>query len=78
MFGGLNSLDVELLLDLLAETMGLAPAMRILTILDPELHNAWKIKHSEEVRKTPIKKAGVMAISNYMHLFRTTKSPTHV
>ena len=34
-FGGLNSPDVELLLDLLAETMGMAPAMRIMTMIIP-------------------------------------------
>lgn len=41
-YGGLHSPDVALLLDLLAETMGVASAMRILTILDQEFHAAWK------------------------------------
>ena len=48
-FGGLNSPDVELLLDLLAETMGMAPAMRIMTMLDPELLKSWKVKRRIEV-----------------------------
>ena len=48
-FGGLNSPDVELLLDLLAETMGMAPAMRIMTMLDPELLKSWKVKRRKEV-----------------------------
>ena len=49
-FGGLNSPDVELLLDLLAETMGMAPAMRIMTMLDPELLKSWKVKRRKEVK----------------------------
>lgn len=48
-FGGLNSPDVELMLDLLAETMGIAPSMRILTMLDPELLTSWKVVRSVEV-----------------------------
>ena len=50
-FGGLNSPDVELLLDLLAETMGMAPAMRIMTMLDPELLKSWRVKRRTEVRQ---------------------------
>lgn len=48
-FGGLNSPDICLLLDLLAETMGMAPAMRIMTMLDPELLKSWKVKRRIEV-----------------------------
>ncbi len=48
-YGGLNSPDVELLLDLLAETMGLAQAMRIMTMLDPDLLSSWKVERNTEV-----------------------------
>ena len=51
-FGGLNSPDVELLLDLLAETMGMAPAMRIMTMLDPELLKSWRVTRRTEVKPT--------------------------
>ena len=42
--GGLKSQDVELLLDLLAETNGVEVALRILTQLDVQFHEAWKVR----------------------------------
>ena len=42
--GGLKSQDVELLLDLLAETNGVEVALRILTHLDTQFHEAWKVR----------------------------------
>ena len=50
-FGGLDSPDVGLLLNLLAETIGIAPAMRILTLLDAEFHTSWKSQLLHQVRK---------------------------
>ena len=44
-YGGLKSPDVEIMLDLLAETKGSSPAMRILTLLDPEFLNAWRTQN---------------------------------
>ena len=41
--GGLKSQDVELLLDLLAETSGVEVAIRILTLLDAHFYDAWKV-----------------------------------
>ena len=41
--GGLKSQDVELLLDLLSETNGVEVALRILTLLDNNFHEAWKV-----------------------------------
>ncbi len=49
-YGGLRSPDVELLLDLLAETEGVAPAVRILTMLDQEFHLAWRAHRLQHVR----------------------------
>ncbi len=52
-YGGLHSPDVELLLDLLAETEGIAPAMRILTLLDQEFHMSWRTHQLQQVRTDP-------------------------
>ena len=49
-YGGLKSPDVEIMLDLLAETKGSSPAMRILTLLDPEFLTAWRTQHHMQVR----------------------------
>ena len=47
--GGLKSQDVELLLDLLAETNGVEVALRILTQLDVQFHEAWKVRRVKQV-----------------------------
>ena len=47
--GGLKSQDVELLLDLLAETNGVEVALRILTQLDAQFHEAWKVRKVKQV-----------------------------
>ena len=47
--GGLKSQDVELLLDLLAETSGVEVAIRILTLLDAHFHDAWKVNAIKQV-----------------------------
>ena len=47
--GGLKSQDVELLLDLLAETNGLEVALRILTQLDVQFHEAWRVRGIKQV-----------------------------
>ena len=47
--GGLKSQDVELLLDLLAETNGVEVALRILTLLDNDFHEAWKVHAVKQV-----------------------------
>ena len=47
--GGLKSQDVELLLDLLAETNGVEVALRILTLLDNNFHEAWKVHAVKQV-----------------------------
>ena len=52
--GGLKSQDVELLLDLLAETNGVAVALRILTQLDVQFHEAWRVRAVKQVVKTEI------------------------
>ncbi len=49
-FGGLNSPDVEMLLDLLAETMGVPPALRILTLVDQEFLTAMRSQQLQQVR----------------------------
>ena len=43
-FGGLESPDVRLLMDLFSETRGVEAAIRILTILDEEFLEAWQVK----------------------------------
>lgn len=73
-FGGMKSPDVELLLDLLAETMGIAPAMRILTLLDSEFHTSWRTQQLQQVRFDA--EATVM-IPPYQHFFVICKSPPH-
>ena len=52
--GGLKSQDVELLLDLLAETNGVAVALRILTQLDVQFHEAWRVRAVKQVVKSDI------------------------
>ena len=52
LYGGLDSPDVELLLDLLAETVGIPPAMRILTLLDEEFLKTWQVKQLLQVIST--------------------------
>ena len=47
--GGLKSQDVELLLDLLAETNGVEVALRILTQLDVQFHEAWRVRGIKQV-----------------------------
>ena len=47
--GGLKSQDVELLLDLLAETNGIEVALRILTLLDNHFHEAWKVHAIKQI-----------------------------
>jgi hypothetical protein len=42
-FGGLNSPDVEILLDLLSEKMGVEIALRIMALTDKEFGTMWKI-----------------------------------
>jgi hypothetical protein len=48
-YGGLDSPDVQLLLDLLAETEGVGLAMRILTLLDTQFHEAWRPQNLNKV-----------------------------
>ena len=50
--GGLKSQDVELLLDLLAETNGVEVSLRILTLLDNNFHNKWKVHAVKQVVRT--------------------------
>ncbi len=50
-YGGLRSPDVELLLDLLAETEGVASAVRILTLLDQEFHLAWRTHRLQQANE---------------------------
>ncbi len=50
-YGGLRSPDVELLLDLLAETEGVAQALRILAVLDQEVHLAWRTHRLRQVER---------------------------
>ena len=52
--GGLKSQDVELLLDLLAETNGVEVALRILTQLDVQFHEAWKVRRVKQVVRDDI------------------------
>ena len=54
--GGLKSQDVELLLDLLAETNGVEVALRILTQLDVQFHEAWKVRGVKQLVHTIEKK----------------------
>ena len=43
-FAGMQSPDMKLLMDLFSETRGVEAALRILTVLDEEFMEAWKIK----------------------------------
>ena len=52
--GGLKSQDVELLLDLLAETNGVEVALRILTQLDVQFHDAWRVRGVKQVVRADI------------------------
>ena len=52
--GGLKSQDVELLLDLLAETNGVEVALRILTQLDVQFHEAWKVRGVKQLVRIDI------------------------
>ena len=47
--GGLKSQDVEILLDLLSETNGVEVAIRILTLLDTNFHEAWKVSNVKQI-----------------------------
>ncbi len=51
-FGGLESPDIELLLDLLAEKMGVEVALSILTLLDDDFNATWSITLNATVNKS--------------------------
>ncbi len=44
-----QSLDVEILMDLLAEKLGVEMALRILTMIDKEFNRDWKPQPRETV-----------------------------
>ena len=50
-YGGIKSPDVQLLLDLLAETMGIEVSIRILTLLDEDFHQTWRVMPRHGVRQ---------------------------
>ena len=51
-YGGLDSPDIDLLLDLLAETMSTGPAMKILTLLDETFLSHWQARPSHDANVT--------------------------
>ena len=44
-FGGMRSPDMKLLMDLFSETRGVESALRILTVLDEEFMEVWRVKN---------------------------------
>ena len=55
-FGGMRSPDMKLLMDLFSETRGVESALRILTVLDEEFMEVWRVKNLQvnQVLKTLI------------------------
>jgi hypothetical protein len=50
-----QSLDVEILLDLLAEKLGIEMSLRILTLIDAEFNRDWKPQPRENVKILDLK-----------------------
>ena len=44
-FGGMRSPDMKLLMHLFSETRGVESALRILTVLDEEFMEVWRVKN---------------------------------
>ena len=72
--GGLKSQDVELLLDLLAETNGVEVALRILTQLDVQFHEAWRVRGIKQV----VRDDSSLNFGTNSKLFMTEECPNNV
>ena len=49
-FGGMRSPDMKLLMDLFSETRGVESALRILTVLDEEFMEVWRVKNLKVIQ----------------------------